>query len=51
MMAKIFGAGKSSKDRPKAILDSAKDVYEQMGAEIQRLQPGPAPAEEPVDVS
>jgi uncharacterized protein (DUF2225 family) len=39
MMAKIFGVGKSSKDRPAAILDSAKEVYEQMGEEIQRLQP------------
>ena len=40
MMAKIFGAGKSSKNRPTAILDNAKEVYEQMGEEIQRLQPG-----------
>jgi hypothetical protein len=42
MMAKIFGAGKSSKNRPTAILDNAKEVYEQMGEEIQRLQPGGA---------
>ena len=49
MMAKIFGVGKSSKDRPAAILDSAKEVYEQMGEEIQRLQPDAA--EEPADVS
>jgi uncharacterized protein (DUF2225 family) len=40
MMAKIFGAGKSSKNRPAAILDKAKEVYEQMGEELQRLQPG-----------
>jgi uncharacterized protein (DUF2225 family) len=40
MMAKIFGAGKSSKNRPTAILDSAKEVYEQMGEEIEKLQPG-----------
>ncbi|HUJ76161.1 MAG TPA: DUF2225 domain-containing protein, partial [bacterium] len=40
MMAKIFGAGKSSKNRPAAILDNAKDVYEQMGAELEKLQPG-----------
>jgi uncharacterized protein (DUF2225 family) len=39
MMAKIFGVGKSSKNRPAAILDKAKEVYEQMGVEIQRLQP------------
>jgi uncharacterized protein (DUF2225 family) len=49
MMAKIFGAGKSSKNKPAAILDSAKDVYEAMGAEIQSLHAGegvvePAPA-------
>lgn len=40
MMAKIFGVGKSSKNRPAAILENAKDVYEQMGEEIQRLKPG-----------
>ena len=42
MMAKIFGVGKSSKNRPAAILDKAKEVYEQMGEELQRLQPGGA---------
>jgi len=40
MMAKIFGVGKSSKNRPAAILDNAKEVYEQMGAELEKLQPG-----------
>ena len=49
MMAKIFGAGKSSKNRPAAILDSAKEVYEQMGEEIQQLQPDAA--EESADAS
>jgi uncharacterized protein (DUF2225 family) len=49
MMGKIFGAGKSSKNRPTAILDNAKEIYEQMGAEIQRLQPGAA--EESADAS
>jgi len=39
-MAKIFGAGKFSKNKPAAILDSAKDVYETMGVELQSLQPG-----------
>jgi hypothetical protein len=42
MMAKIFGVGKSSKNRPSTILDKAKEVYEAMGEEIQRLQPGSA---------
>jgi hypothetical protein len=49
MMAKIFGVGKSSKNRPAAILDNAKEVYEQMGEEIQRLHPGGA--EESADAS
>jgi uncharacterized protein (DUF2225 family) len=40
MMAKIFGIGKSSKNRPSAILDMAKEIYEQMGKEIERLAPG-----------
>jgi uncharacterized protein len=51
MMAKIFGVGKSSKNRPSAILDQAKDVYEQMGEEIQRLQPEAAAQDEAADVS
>jgi uncharacterized protein len=45
MMAKIFGAGKSSKNRPTAILDNAKEVYEQMGEELKRLSPEGAPAD------
>jgi len=49
MMAKIFGVGKSSKNRPAAILENAKDVYEQMGEEIRRLKPGGA--EESADAS
>jgi uncharacterized protein (DUF2225 family) len=47
MMAKIFGVGKSSKNRPAAILDNAKEVYEQMGVELEKLQPsGSRPAGE-----
>ena len=49
MMAKIFGAGKSSRNRPAAILENAKEVYEQMGEELQRLQP--PGAEESADAS
>jgi hypothetical protein len=49
MMAKIFGVGKSSKNRPSAILDNAKEVYEQMGAEIEKLQPGAPPDDESSD--
>jgi uncharacterized protein len=51
MMAKIFGVGKSSKNRPSAILDQAKDVYEKMGAEIARLQPDPSAASQAADAS
>jgi uncharacterized protein len=40
MMAKIFGVGKSSKNKPSAILDSSKEVYEAIGAEIESLQGG-----------
>ena len=39
MMAKIFGVGKSSKNKPSVLLDKAKDIYEQMGAELARLRP------------
>jgi hypothetical protein len=51
MMAKIFGVGKSSKNRPSAILDSAKEVYEQMGAEIEKLQPGAPTDDDSADAS
>jgi uncharacterized protein (DUF2225 family) len=51
MMAKIFGVGKSSKNRPTAILDNAKEVYEQMGEEIQNLQPGTGEPGETEDAS
>jgi hypothetical protein len=49
MMAKIFGAGKSSKNRPTAILDNAKEVYELMGEELQHLHP--SGTEESADAS
>jgi uncharacterized protein (DUF2225 family) len=51
MMAKIFGVGKSSKNRPAAILDKAKEVYEQMGEEMQRLQPSAPVVEDSADAS
>jgi uncharacterized protein (DUF2225 family) len=51
MMAKIFGVGKSSKNRPSAILDKAKEIYEQMAEEIQKLQPGRPDAEDAVNAS
>ena len=51
MMAKIFGVGKSSKNRPAAILDKAKEIYEQMAEEIQKLQPGRAVEAHAADAS
>jgi uncharacterized protein len=39
MMAKIFGVGKSSKDKPAVLLEKAKAIYEQMGEELARLRP------------
>jgi uncharacterized protein len=39
MMAKIFGVGKSSKNKPSVLLDKAKEIYEQMGEELTRLRP------------
>ena len=39
MMAKIFGVGKSSKNKPSILLDKAKEVYEEMGQELQKLKP------------
>jgi uncharacterized protein len=43
MMAKIFGVGRSSKNKPSAILDNAKEVYEAMGTELEGLKPGAEP--------
>jgi hypothetical protein len=51
MMAKIFGTGKSSKNRPATILDKAKEIYEQMAEEIQKLQPGHAEEADAADAS
>lgn len=39
MMAKIFGVGKSSKNKPSVLLDKAKEIYEQMGEQLARLRP------------
>lgn len=33
-IAKIFGMGRASKNKPQAILDSARDVYEQIAEEL-----------------
>lgn len=36
-VARIFGMGKASKNKPAAILDNARDVYDQINQEIARL--------------
>ena len=45
MMAKIFGAGRSSKNKPSILLDRAKEIYERIGEELARLSPGDAAPE------
>jgi uncharacterized protein len=35
-VAKIFGMGKASKNKPTAILDAARDVYDEITAELNR---------------
>ena len=37
-IAKIFGFGRSSKEKPSSILDTARDLYEQIGNEIKRIE-------------
>lgn len=51
MMAKIFGVGKSTKNRPAALLDTAREAYEKMAEEIKRLQPDAPEADETADAS
>jgi uncharacterized protein len=38
IMAKLYGGGKASKDKPKDILNKAKDYYELIGDEIKRIE-------------
>ena len=37
-ISKIFGSGKSSKSKPSQILDLSKDLYEEIGEEIEGLK-------------
>jgi uncharacterized protein (DUF2225 family) len=46
MVARIFGVGKSSKNKPSILLDKAKDLHERIGAEIAQLSPNSDPAGE-----
>jgi len=38
IVSKLFGTGKASKARPSAILDKARDLYDEMNREIKQLQ-------------
>jgi uncharacterized protein (DUF2225 family) len=38
IVSKLFGTGKASKSKPSAILDKARELYEQMNKEIKKLQ-------------
>jgi uncharacterized protein (DUF2225 family) len=41
-ISKIHGVGKASKDKPSTILEKGKDLYDQVGQEIQALKGGSA---------
>ncbi len=38
IVSKLFGTGKASKSKPSAILDKARELYEEMNKEIKELQ-------------
>ena len=38
IVSKLFGTGKASKSKPSAILDKARELYEEMNKEIKHLQ-------------
>ncbi len=38
IVSKLFGTGKASKSKPSAILDKARDLYEQMNREVKELE-------------
>jgi len=38
IISKMFGSGKASKDKPSALLDMTRELYEEMAAEINRLE-------------
>jgi hypothetical protein len=37
-IAKIFGFGRTSKEKPSSILDTARDLYDQINNEIKRIE-------------
>lgn len=54
VISKMFGSGKASKDKPSAILDMTRDLYDEMSEEIKRIDevlarqgPGTADAGQP----
>jgi uncharacterized protein (DUF2225 family) len=38
IVSKLFGTGKASKSKPSAILDKARELYEEMNKEIKQIQ-------------
>jgi hypothetical protein len=38
IVSKLFGTGKASKNKPSAILDKARELYDEMNKEIRQLQ-------------
>jgi uncharacterized protein (DUF2225 family) len=38
IVSKLFGTGKASKSKPSAILDKARELYDEMNKEIKQLQ-------------
>ena len=38
LIAKVFGVGRASKSKPSVLLDKAKEVYERIGEEIERIK-------------
>jgi uncharacterized protein (DUF2225 family) len=46
-VAKIFGMGKASKNKPAVLLDRAKDLYADIAKELERLGGGIEGLDEP----
>lgn len=45
-LSKVFGFGKSSRDKPSPLLDAARDLYDTIRSELQKLKDDPATAAE-----
>ena len=38
IMAKLYGGGKASKDKPAIILNNSKDMYDEIGKEVKKIE-------------